>query len=93
MRSGAIHFGPCLRATDWLYVYVGGGAGYAREYIGRQNPAVSTDPSGYYYYGEGENFGGSVSVGALLQPGPGVLVGLGYESWFEGVVISLGFAF
>lgn len=93
VRSGVVHFGPCLRATDWLHFYVGGGVGYSREYVERFNPTVSTQPSGLYYYGESSDFGGSVSAGVLLEPLPGVLLGAGYESWFEGIVMSLGWSF
>jgi opacity protein-like surface antigen len=92
-RAGALHFGPCYRALDWLNLYCGAGAGYTRDYIERFDPTQTLDPSGFYNVKGDSGFGGSVSFGVLLQPGPGVLMGIGYDLYFEGVTYTLGFAF
>lgn len=93
VNAGSLHFGPCYRALDWLNLYCGAGAGYTREYLERFDPSFTLDPSGFYHVKGDDGFAGSATIGVLVQPGPGVAFGVGYDLYFEGVTYTLGFVF
>jgi opacity protein-like surface antigen len=90
--AGTLHFGPTFRVTDWLYAYAGLGVG--NRYVQEQrfdNSFTLSDDGNYRRPGR-NHFRGSGTVGVLLQPYDGSLLGIGYDAFFEGLVISFGFA-
>lgn len=90
--AGTLHFGPTLRVTDWLYAYAGIGAGDRYTQEQRFDGSFTLADDGNYRLPGRDHFRGSVSAGILLQPYDGSLFGIGYDSFFEGIVASVGFA-
>lgn len=88
----SVHVGPTLQLTDWLYVYGGVGVGY-RQDVERRFDIGNTLGGGDYLVGANERWALSGTFGVLVRPQEELLLGIGYDTFFEGLVVTLGLAF
>lgn len=91
--GASLHLGPTLRFTEWLNVYAGLGIGYREEQVQRFDPTSTLDPQGLYVVRRGERYEVSGSFGVLVRPQEELLFGIGYDTFFEGIVFTVGVVF
>lgn len=93
ITSGSMHVGPTCRLCDWLSFYAGVGGGYAQE----QDPAA-TRAQLWSRLGAGDQGGigasaFSFSAGLLARPGGDLVIGVGYDTFFEAATLTMGVSF
>lgn len=91
--GASLHLGPTVRFAEWLNAYVGLGVGYREEQVQLFDPSFTLDPQGFYVVRRGEHYEVSGSFGLLVRPQEELLFGVGYDTFFEGFVFSLGVVF
>lgn len=91
--AASAHIGPTVRAMDGLWFHAGVGFGYMQRATERFDASFTLSPNGYYHYADDPTLHGSATAGAMWMPLEGMMVGVGYDVFFEGPVFGIGFTF
>ncbi len=91
--AASAHVGPTFRATDGLWFHAGLGLGYMQSATERFDGSFTLSPNGYYHYADDPTMQGSATAGAMWMPVDGMVIGVGYDLFFEGTVFGIGFTF
>jgi hypothetical protein len=91
--AASAHVGPTIRAADGLWFHAGLGFGYMQSATERFDASFTLSPNGYYHYADDPTIHGSATAGALWMPADGLVIGVGYDVFFEGPVFGVGFTF
>jgi len=87
------HVGPTVRALDSLWFHAGVGVGYMQSATERFDASRTLSADGFYHYAESPTLHGSLTAGALWMPTDGIVLGGGYDLFFDAVVFGVGFTF
>lgn len=91
--TASAHIGPTVRAMDNLWFHAGVGIGYEQGSIERYDASNTLSPDGYYNYPTNATIQGSMTAGTLWMPTEGIMLGLGYDLYFDAVVFGVGITF
>ncbi len=87
------HIGPTVHAADGLWIHAGLGVGYMQSSTERFDASRTISADGYYHYPEDPTLHGSLTAGALWMPTDGIVIGAGYDLFFDAIVIGVGVTF